>query len=90
MLLDFYLFISYISYSSSTSFKLRLELNKIDFVLSSRKCILSLLSTNQPQILFKYLVNCFLFQQHSYAGRASMNHLHISSTSCILKFGSYH
>ena len=55
MLLDFYIFLS----SSSTSFILRLELNKIDFILSSPKCILSLLSTNQSQILLKSLVNCF-------------------------------
>ena len=43
------------------SFKLRLELNKIDFVLSSPKFILSLLSTSQSEILLKSLVNCFYF-----------------------------
>ena len=53
--LSLYIFAS----SSSTSFKLRLELNKIDFVLSFPKCMLCLLSTNQSQILHKSLVNCF-------------------------------
>ena len=35
--------------------------NKIDFVLSCRKCILNLLSTNQSQKLEKSLICCFLF-----------------------------
>ena len=84
------IFISlYLISSSSTSFKLRLGLNKIDFDLSSPKCILSLLSTSQSQILRKPLVNCFLFQWHSYAGRAGINHLHIG-TSRILQLGSHH
>ena len=50
------LFISlYLISSSSTSFKLRLELNKIDFVLSSGKCIISLLAKNHSQILLQSL-----------------------------------
>ena len=49
----------YVISNSSTSLKLRLELNKTDFVLSSAKCILILLSTNQSQILLKSLVNFF-------------------------------
>ena len=57
MLLIFISF--YLISSSSTNFKLRLELNKIDFILSS-KYILSLLSANQSQIMLKSLVNCFL------------------------------
>ena len=50
MLLDCYIFMS-------TSFKLLLELNKTNFVLFYSKHILSLLSTNQSQILLKSLVS---------------------------------
>ena len=78
----------YLISNSSTSFKLHLELNKIDFVLSSAKSILSLLSTNQSHILLKSLVKLFYFSD-TYAGRASMNHLHII-TSCFVQLGSYH
>ena len=46
----------------SASFKLRLELKKIGFILFSLRCILNSLSTNQSQILLKFLVNSFLFQ----------------------------
>ena len=49
----------YLISSSFTSFELGLELNKIDFVLSSLKGILSLLSTNQSQILLKSSFNYF-------------------------------
>ena len=76
----------YLISSSSTSFKLRLELNKIDFVLFSPKCILSLLFTNQSQILLKSLVNCFFI---SVTFLLTINDLNIS-TSCILQLGSYH
>ena len=34
--------------------------NKIDFVLSSPKCILNLLSTNQSQSMVKFLFNTVL------------------------------
>ena len=34
-------------------------------------------------------LTAFLFQWHSYAGRATINDLNIS-TSCILQLGSYH
>ena len=78
----------YLISNSSTSFKLHLELNKIDFILSSAKCILSLLSTNQPQALLKSLVDLFHFSD-TYAGRTSMNHLNIT-TSRTMQLGSYH
>ena len=56
--------------------------------MSSAKCILSLFSTNQSQILLKSLVNLFYFSD-TYAGRASMNNLH-TITSRFLQLGSYH
>ena len=50
----------------------------------------TLLSKNQSWTLLKSLVYFFLlFQWHSYAGRATMNHLDIS-TSRILQLGSCH
>ena len=47
--------------SSSASFKFHLELDKIGFVLSSPKYVLSLLSTKQSQVLLKSLPNCLFY-----------------------------
>ena len=46
--------------SSSTNLKLRPEQSKIYFVLCPQKFILSLLSTNQWQMLLKSLINPFV------------------------------
>ena len=70
-------------FSSSTNSKLCLELNKIDFVFSSPKCILGLLFANQSEILVKSYVNsffCFSDIPVTFQGTI-INHLHISASA---------
>ena len=73
--------------NSSTSFKLHLELSKIDFVLSSANVYLVYcLQTNQGYCWSLWLT---FFVSVTSAGRASMNHLHII-TIRFPQLGSYY
>ena len=64
-------------------FALRLLAKRIDFVLSSPKWILNLLSTNQSQMSLSHWV-VSQFARRPYVGIGYMNHLHIKVELMLL------